>query len=145
MTSQRILLYFLGSIVIVLHILGYAQPQWIIGSRVVNRIAIPSLLAAAMFLSSKTKIPVDIWKKDRPVKLGGYCLVSLLAIETLLYAALMFNVFAGLDPKYVAEESNPTFQALESRLAHLMVFSVLGCLLWTPIVVGLREQPKPDR
>ena len=133
------LLCLLGSIVVVLHILGYAQPGLIVDSRLVNWVALP-LLVAAMFLLPRTiKVPADAWKKDLVIKWGTLVLVVLGVVEVSLYAALMFNLLARFDPKYLAVDSNPAFRMLEPRLGQLLAFSVLGCALWPLIVTGLRE------
>jgi hypothetical protein len=133
------LLYLLGSIVVVLHILGYAQPGLIVSSRLVNWVAIPLLLGAMFLLPRTIKVPPDAWKKDPVIKWGSLGLALLAAVEALLYAALMFNILARFDPKYLAVDSNPAFSMLETRLGHLMVFSVLGSGLWPLIVTGLRD------
>ena len=133
------LLYLLGSIIVVLHILGYAQPGLIVDSRLVNWVVIPLLLAAVFLLPRTIRVPPDAWKKGPVIKWGSLILALLGAVEVLLYAALMFNVLGRFDPKYLAVDSNPTFRMLEARLGHLTAFSVLGSLLWPLIVTGLRE------
>lgn len=134
------LLYFLASLVVVLHLLGYAQPGLIVGSHLVNRVAIPLLFAAAILLQRTIKVPASVWKNDPVIKWGSLVLAVLSAVEVLLYAALMFNVLARFDHKYLAMDSNPAFRMLESRLGHLIAFSILGILLWPAIVIGLREE-----
>jgi hypothetical protein len=133
------LFYLLGGIVVVLHLLGYAQPGLIVGSRLVNWVAIPVLFAAAFLLQRRIRVPASVWKKDPVIKRGSLVLAVLTAIEVLLYSALMFNVLARFDPKYLAVDSNPAFRMLEPQLGDLMVFSVLGILLWPAIVTGLRD------
>ena len=46
-------------------------------------------------------------RRTRVIKWGSLGLVTLAAVEALLYAALMFNILARFDPKYLAVESNP--------------------------------------
>ena len=133
-------LYLVGSSVVVLHILGYARPDLIVGSHLVNLIAIPLLLAAMLLLPRTIKVPADAWKKDPLIKWGTLILTTLLMVETLLYVSLMFNVLARFDPKYLAIHSNPIFHMMEPRLGHLMVFSMFGAALWPLIVTGLRDE-----
>jgi hypothetical protein len=124
---------------VVLHILGYAQPGLIVDSRLVNWVAIPLLLAAALLLPRKIRVPRDAWKKDPAIRWGSLVFIVLIVVETLLYSALMFNVLARFDPEYIAVDSNTAFRMLESQLGHLLVFSIFGAMLYPVIVIGLRD------
>ncbi|MEQ1948338.1 MAG: hypothetical protein ABL995_14195 [Bryobacteraceae bacterium] len=137
---RRGVLLVLGATIVFLHILGYLQPNLIVGSRLVNRVAIPVLLVAALLLPRSIAVPADAWKTDPTVKWVTLVFMALGTVEVLLYAALMFNVLARFGPDYVPIDSNPTFQMLESRLGHLLVFSILGMMLSPVIVVGIRTK-----
>jgi len=134
------LLHLLASSIVILHVLGYLAPELVIGSHFINVIAIPSLVTAGILLPKLVRIPGDAWKQDRFIKWGCSLFVVLALMEVLVYVALMLNVLAKLDSKYLAEDSNPIFRMSEAKFGHLILFSLLGGMLWTPIVVGLRRK-----
>jgi hypothetical protein len=138
---KGVLLLLLGGLVVGLHLMEYAKPELMVGSRLVNWVAIPLLLGAALLLQRTTKFPADV-RTDSTIKWGSLVFVIVTMVDVLLYGALMFNVLARFDSKYLASDFNSTFQAVQSRLGQSILLGIAGILLWPCIVTGVRDEAR---
>jgi hypothetical protein len=134
------LFLILAVTLLILHVLGYVRPELIVGSRLINRLVIPGLLAAVLLHPRLVQMSEDYWK-DSAIRWGVLIFGTLCIIEALLNSALIVVGWDGLNElaKYIRINSEYTIQTEESRLGHLMVFSALATGLVPIIITGLRE------
>ena len=134
------LLALLGFSIIALHVLAIVQPTLIVGSHFVNLVAMPLLFIAMLVLPRKMKFSLEVWQSDLAYKWVTGISIALVVVETLQFAALMFNLLGRFHREWIAVDSNPTFRTLDSQLGHLMVFTVLAAGLFPTILIELRRE-----